>query len=90
MVKPRPGLGPTLDANREKKKKKEKKLVVLPKQFHAKLHTKLVPEDCPKTVRPIRRGMVLGNVVHVEVAAMMLDSFTSFPGSSFPLAMLRM
>ena len=50
MVKPRPSLRPTLDANREKKKKKkkEKKLVVLPKQFHAKLHTKLVPEDCPR------------------------------------------
>jgi hypothetical protein len=48
MVKPRPSLRPTLDANREKKKKKEKELVVLPKQFHAKLHTKLVPEDCLK------------------------------------------
>jgi hypothetical protein len=71
------------DANREKKKK-EKKLVVLPKQFHAKLHTKLVPKDCPQTVRPIRRGVVLGNAVHVEVAVMMLDSITPFPGSSFP------
>jgi hypothetical protein len=50
--------------------------------LHAKLHTKLVPEDCPKTVktvRPIRRGVVLGNAVHVEVAAMMLDSTHALP-----------